>query len=103
SRAGPEAARLDAPDLVPGRPAGRLGRPRRGGGDAVMRIAMVCAHYAPFAGGVESHVEEIARRLVARGENVEVLTHLDDPGRPATQARDGVLVRRHKVPVASQH
>jgi glycosyltransferase involved in cell wall biosynthesis len=68
-----------------------------------MRIAMVCAHYAPFAGGVESHIEEIARRLVARGESVEILTHRDDPGLPGTEARDGVLVRRHQVPVASQH
>jgi glycosyltransferase involved in cell wall biosynthesis len=68
-----------------------------------MRIAMVSAHYAPFAGGVESHVEEIARRLVARGQTVEILTHRDDPGLPATEVRDGVLVRRHTVPVASQH
>jgi glycosyltransferase involved in cell wall biosynthesis len=64
---------------------------------------MVSAHYAPFAGGVESHVEEIAKRLVGRGEAVEVLTHHDDPGLPDTDERDGVLVRRHKVPVASQH
>jgi glycosyltransferase involved in cell wall biosynthesis len=68
-----------------------------------MRIAMVAAHYAPFAGGVESHVEEIAKRLAGRGETVEVLTHHDDPGLPGTEVRDGVLVRRHKVPVASQH
>jgi glycosyltransferase involved in cell wall biosynthesis len=68
-----------------------------------MRIAMVSAHYAPFAGGVESHIEEIAKRLVAGGESVEVLTHRDDPGLPDTEARDGVLVRRHTVPVASQH
>jgi glycosyltransferase involved in cell wall biosynthesis len=68
-----------------------------------MRIAMVCAHYAPFTGGVESHVEEIARRLAARGETVEVLTHHDEPGQPAAEDRDGVLVRRHKVPVTSQH
>ena len=68
-----------------------------------MRIAMVTAHYAPFAGGVESHVEEIARRLAGRGETVEVLTHHDDPGLPAAEVRDGVLVRRHKVPVTSQH
>jgi len=64
---------------------------------------MVSAHYAPFAGGVESHIEEIARRLVVRGESVEVLTHRDDPGQPDTEARDGVLVRRHTVPVTSQH
>ena len=68
-----------------------------------MRIAMVSAHYAPFAGGVESHVEEIAKRLADRGETVEILTHHDAPGLPGTEVRDGVLVRRHKVPVTSQH
>jgi len=68
-----------------------------------MKIAMVSAHYAPFAGGVESHVEEIAKRLVKQGETVEVLTHHDDPGLPDSEVREGVLVRRHKVPVASQH
>ena len=68
-----------------------------------MRIAIVCAHYAPFAGGVESHVEEIAKRLADRGETVEILTHHDDPDLPDTEMREGVLVRRHKVPVPSQH
>jgi glycosyltransferase involved in cell wall biosynthesis len=68
-----------------------------------MRIAMVSAHYAPFAGGVESHVEEIAKRLAGHGETVEVLTHRDDPGLPDSEMREGVLVRRHKVPVTSQH
>jgi glycosyltransferase involved in cell wall biosynthesis len=68
-----------------------------------MRIAMVCKHYAPFAGGVESHVEEIAKRLADRGETVEILTHHDEPGLPDTELRDGVLVRRHKVLVPSLH
>ena len=68
-----------------------------------MRIAMVCAHYAPFAGGVESHVEEIAKRLADRGAAVEVLTHRDDPGLPDAELREGVLVRRHRVPVPSRH
>jgi glycosyltransferase involved in cell wall biosynthesis len=64
---------------------------------------MVSAHYAPFAGGVESHVEEIAKRLADRGETVEVLTHRDDPGLPDAELRDGVLIRRHNVPVPSRH
>ena len=68
-----------------------------------MRIAMVSAHYAPFTGGVESHVEEIAKRLAEQGETVEVLTHKDDPGLPDTELREGVLVRRHNVPVPSRH
>lgn len=68
-----------------------------------MRIAMVCKHYAPFTGGVESHVEEIAKRLAGRGHTVEVLTHHDGPGLADTETREGVLVRRHKVPVPSLH
>ena len=68
-----------------------------------MRIAMVSAHYAPFAGGVESHIQEIAKRLADRGETVEVLTQHDDPGLPDSEVLEGVLVRRHRVPVASQH
>jgi glycosyltransferase involved in cell wall biosynthesis len=68
-----------------------------------MRIALVSAHYAPFAGGVESHVEEIAKRLADRGESVEVLTHQDDPDLPDVEMREGVLVRRHRVPVPSRH
>jgi glycosyltransferase involved in cell wall biosynthesis len=68
-----------------------------------MRIALVCARYAPFAGGVESHVEEIAKRLARHGESVDVLTQRYDPELPETEERDGVLVRRHKVPVASKN
>ena len=68
-----------------------------------MKVALVSAHYAPFVGGVESHVEEIAKRLAAHGETVEVLTHHDDPGLPDAEVRDGVVIRRHRVPVASQH
>jgi glycosyltransferase involved in cell wall biosynthesis len=68
-----------------------------------MRIAMVSAHYAPFAGGIESHVEQIATRLAGGGETVEVFTHHDAPGLPDTEVRDGVLVRRYRMPVTSQH
>jgi len=68
-----------------------------------MRVALVSAHYAPFAGGVESHVEEIAKRLADRGTSVEVLTHHDDPDLPDTEKLDGVLVRRYKVAMTSQH
>jgi glycosyltransferase involved in cell wall biosynthesis len=68
-----------------------------------MRIALVSAHYFPFVGGVESHVEEIAKRLAADGDSVEVFTHHDDPSDTAIEKRDGVLIRRHAVPVTSQH
>ena len=68
-----------------------------------MKIALVSAHYAPFTGGIESHVEEIAKRLASLGETVEVLTHHDTPDVPDTEMRDSVVVRRHKVAVSSQH
>jgi glycosyltransferase involved in cell wall biosynthesis len=68
-----------------------------------MKIALVSAHYAPFVGGVESHVAEIAKRLAARGNRVEVLTYRDDPGLPDTEVRDGVVIRRHELAVTSQH
>jgi glycosyltransferase involved in cell wall biosynthesis len=68
-----------------------------------MRIALVSAHYAPFVGGVESHVEEIGKRLAARGHSVEVLAYHDDLGVPDIETRDGVLIRRHRLPVTSQH
>ena len=39
-----------------------------------MRIAQVCPRYSPYIGGVETHVEEISKRLVARGHEVTVIT-----------------------------
>jgi glycosyltransferase involved in cell wall biosynthesis len=57
-------------------------------------IAIVSPRYAPDIGGVERHVERLARGLVARGATVEVLT-TDPTGRLAPRAlRDGVVVRR---------
>jgi glycosyltransferase involved in cell wall biosynthesis len=67
-----------------------------------MRIAFVCAHYAPMIGGVEKHVTEIATRLAARGEEVSVLTHAEaDRILPARETIDGVEVTRFRVPVPS--
>jgi glycosyltransferase involved in cell wall biosynthesis len=68
-----------------------------------MRIALIAAHYAPFVGGIESHVEEIAKRLVSCGNSVEVLTHNNDSGLPDVETRDGVLIRRHRMAVKNQH
>jgi glycosyltransferase involved in cell wall biosynthesis len=69
-----------------------------------VRIAFVTAHYAPMIGGVEKHVAEIASRLAARGEHVDVLTH-DEAGRslPARETVDGVNVMRFTVPVPSSN
>lgn len=67
------------------------------------RIAMVTGHFLPFAGGVESHVEQIARILVEDGHHLEVLTQSDDPNWPAVELIDGIVVRRYRVPVPSKN
>lgn len=68
-----------------------------------MKIAFVTGHYFPYVGGIESHVEQIARRLAARGDEVTVLTQTDDRGWPREAMLDGVFVRRFPVPVPSRH
>ena len=67
-----------------------------------MRIAYVTAHYAPFVGGVESHVIQIAKR-VAKEHGVVVLTHQERPPLPSEELIDGVRVLRFRVPVASRN
>lgn len=68
-----------------------------------MRIAFVTGHYAPFAGGVESHVEQIAVRLARRGDDVTVLTQSDRPDWPVLEVIGGVTVQRFRVPIPSRH
>jgi glycosyltransferase involved in cell wall biosynthesis len=68
-----------------------------------MRVAIVAPLYRPAIGGVETHVEQLATRLAAAGESVEVICQTGDRTLPGTETRDGVLVRRFAVPVPSQH
>ena len=68
-----------------------------------MRIAFVTGHYLPFAGGVETHVEQIASRLASRGDDVTVLTQADDPSHPSQETICGVRIERFPVPVPSRH
>jgi len=58
-----------------------------------MRIAYVCPGYPPQVGGVETHVSEIASRIAAEGNSVEVLSTTAAPEGVAKEA-SGVLVRR---------
>src|SRR4051812_39136192 len=67
------------------------------------RIAFVTPLYFPVGGGVESHVEQLAQRLAERGDRVDVLTQTADPTLPERETRDGVTVRRFRVPMRSQH
>ncbi|HEY3062704.1 MAG TPA: glycosyltransferase family 4 protein [Chloroflexota bacterium] len=59
-----------------------------------MTVGLIAPRYAPAIGGVERVAEIEARELARRGLRVEVLT--TDPTRslPATEEREGVLVRR---------
>jgi glycosyltransferase involved in cell wall biosynthesis len=68
-----------------------------------VRIALVSPRYRPFVGGVETHVEQLARRFAAAGHSVQVLTHRHDPALSPVEEYAGVLVRRFPVPVPSRH
>ena len=68
-----------------------------------MRIAIVAPLYRPAIGGVETHVEQLATRLAAAGEAVEVITQTSDRGLPWSETLDGVLVRRFGVIAHSDH
>ncbi|MDQ3811424.1 MAG: glycosyltransferase family 4 protein [Chloroflexota bacterium] len=57
-------------------------------------VALVTPRYAPSLGGVERHVEMLARGLAERGIGVEVLTADPTGGLPAVEELEGVLVRR---------
>jgi glycosyltransferase involved in cell wall biosynthesis len=58
-----------------------------------LRVLMVTPHNPLGAGGVEQHVMEVSRRLVAAGVHVEVLCA--DPGGPKLSERrvNGVVIR----------
>lgn len=58
------------------------------------QILMVTARYAPLVGGTETHVREVARRLVARGQAVTVLTTDTEGTLPPREVIDGVVIRR---------
>ena len=71
------------------------------GAKVPMRIALVTGHYLPFVGGIESHVQHIARRLAATGDDVTILTQADDRSWKTEEVMEGVLVRRFSVPLPS--
>ena len=60
-----------------------------------VRVAMVSSRYSPYVGGVETHVHEVARRVAARGLEVDVLT-TDLTGKLPPLEREGRLtVKRY--------
>ena len=61
---------------------------------AQLRVLEVTARYLPFMGGVELHVDEVARRLARRGVDVTILTTDPTATLPVHEHVDGVAVRR---------
>ena len=62
-----------------------------------MKVLQVTTRYPPHTGGVETHVAELAGRLVDRGHEVTVLTaDARSADAPRRQRRDGVRVIRHR-------
>src|ERR671910_394617 len=71
----------------------RHGRPRRATRRLRLPVAMVTPRFPPDLGGVERHVEEVARRLAPVCRLTVLCT--DRTGRlKATESRDGYTVRR---------
>lgn len=61
-----------------------------------MKILFVTHRYPPHTGGVETHVQEIATRLVDRGHDVTVFSTDAGPDVPSESTDDGVRVRRFR-------
>jgi glycosyltransferase involved in cell wall biosynthesis len=59
-----------------------------------MRILMVAARCYPFVGGIETHIQEVGPRLVARGHAVEVLTTDPSGELPVEEEVGGMHVQR---------
>jgi glycosyltransferase involved in cell wall biosynthesis/GT2 family glycosyltransferase len=81
--------------LGAGRQARKLARRRErlGAEDGRLRVLMVTPRSPLRQGGVEKHVMEVSRRLLAAGVGVEVLC--TEPGGPpvSEEVRDGVRIR----------
>lgn len=79
-----------APPMRPVR--ARLSSPRSGG---PLRVLQVCARFLPDMGGIETHVDEVSRRLAARGDiELTVLGTDRTRSRPRREVRDGFEVIR---------
>jgi glycosyltransferase involved in cell wall biosynthesis len=63
----------------------------------MVRIGMVTAKCQPEIGGIESHVAEVASRLVARGYDLEILTTDRSRALPRVERVDGYVIRRFRT------
>jgi glycosyltransferase involved in cell wall biosynthesis len=61
-----------------------------------MRVALITPRFLPDIGGLEVHVGNLARRLVAAGHSVEVMTQANVSAQSLDQL-DGATVRRFPI------
>jgi glycosyltransferase involved in cell wall biosynthesis len=59
-----------------------------------MRVLMVAARCYPFMGGIETHIQEVGPRLVARGHAVDVLTTDPSGELPVAEQVGGMRIQR---------
>jgi glycosyltransferase involved in cell wall biosynthesis len=71
---------------------------RRVANEGALDVGLLCTGWVPDRGGVQSHTDDLAQALVARGHRVAVLCLDTRPGRPpfelANSVERGVRVRR---------
>ncbi len=70
---------------------------------AALRIGLVTHRFAPSTGGVETHVEQLARALARAGQRPQVFTHDLGHGAPPVSRHEGVTVRRYRRLVRWDH
>ena len=63
-----------------------------------MNILMHCVYFPPEIGGLESHVFNLCRGLVARGHRVDVVTSRSQPDLPPRELVAGIHVSRTWFP-----
>ena len=62
-----------------------------------IRIVMVAARYFPFLGGIETHIHEVGRRMVALGHHVNVITTDPSGDLPKYGVDNGINIKRIKA------
>ncbi|WP_416397006.1 glycosyltransferase family 4 protein [Allohahella sp. A8] len=63
-----------------------------------MKVVMVSNEFPPSVGGVQTHVHELAKAMVAQGNRVVVVTRKSDAALPDSEIMDGIDVRRYPLP-----
>ncbi len=70
-----------------------------GGGEGPMRVVMLFSRFPPTYGGGGIQGERLARRLVARGVDVQVLCEArGGSAAPLEEVSDGLRIRRFRIP-----